>query len=118
MHSTLKQMGFISSRRPHQVPLLSAKNKKPSPHFTPAHRNCTTEDWKHVAWSADSLFLLQHSDSRIRIPDYTDAWIARTLYQWFRVVLMVRVNILLTHFGPLSTNLATFKSHRLLEFCC
>ncbi len=44
-HRTLKQMGY-SSRRPHRVPLLSAKNRKRSLQFTQAHQNWTIEDWK------------------------------------------------------------------------
>ncbi len=35
-HRTLKQMGY-SSRRPHRVPLLSAKNRKRRLQFTQAH---------------------------------------------------------------------------------
>ncbi len=42
---TLKQMGF-SSRRPHRVPLLSAKNRKQRLQFTQAQQNWTIEDWK------------------------------------------------------------------------
>ncbi len=53
---TVKQMGN-SSRRPHRVPLLSAKNRKRRIQFA-------IEDWKNVAWS---WFLLRHSDSRVRI---------------------------------------------------
>ncbi len=45
---TLKQMGN-SSRRPHRVSLLSAKNRKPRIQFT------------------QSRFLLRHSDGRVRI---------------------------------------------------
>ncbi len=62
---TLKQMGY-SSRRPHRVPLLSAKNRKRRRQFTQAHQNWTIEDWKSVAWSDESRFLLQHSDGRVR----------------------------------------------------
>ncbi len=62
----LKQMGY-SSRRPHRVPLLSAKNRKRRLQFTQAHQNWTIEDWKNVAWSDESWFLLQHSDGRVRI---------------------------------------------------
>ncbi len=50
---TLKQMDY-SSRRPHQVPLLSAKNRKRSLQFTQAHQNYKIEDWKKVAWSDES----------------------------------------------------------------
>ncbi len=63
---TLKQMGY-SSRRPHRVPLLSAKNRKQRLKFTQAHQNWTIEDWKNVAWSDESRFLLRHSDGRVRI---------------------------------------------------
>ncbi len=60
---TLKQMDY-SSRRPHRVPLLSAKNRK---QFTQALQNWTIVDWKNVAWSDESRFLLRHSDVRVRI---------------------------------------------------
>ncbi len=63
---TLKRMGY-SSRRPHRVPLLSAKNRKRRLQFTQAHQNWTIEDWKNVAWSDESRFLLRHSDGRVRI---------------------------------------------------
>ncbi len=63
---TLKQMGY-SSRRPYRVPLLSAKNRKRRLHFTQAHQNWTIEDWKNVAWSDESRFLLRHSVGRVRI---------------------------------------------------
>ncbi len=45
---TLKQMDS-SSRRPHRVPLLSAKNRKRRIQFTQAHQNWTIEDCKNVA---------------------------------------------------------------------
>ncbi len=50
-HQTLKQTGY-SSRRPHRVPLLSAKNRKRRLQFTQAD---------------ESRFLLRHSDGRVRI---------------------------------------------------
>ncbi len=63
---TLNQMDY-SSRRPHRVQLLSAKNRKRRLQFTQAHQNWTIEDWKNVAWSDESRFLLWHSDGRVRI---------------------------------------------------
>ncbi len=63
---TLKQMGY-SSRRPHQVPLLSAKNRKWRQQFTQVYQNWTIEDWKNVAWSDESRFLWRHSDGMVRI---------------------------------------------------
>ncbi len=58
---TLKQM-CSSSRRPHRVPLRSDKNSTRRIQFTQTHQNWTIEDWKNVAWSDESRFLLQHSD--------------------------------------------------------
>ncbi len=46
-HRTLKQMGY-KSRRPHRVPLLSAKNRKRSLQFAQAHQNWTIVDWKNA----------------------------------------------------------------------
>ncbi len=63
---TLKQMSY-SSRRPHRVPLLSATNRKRRLKFTQAYQNWTIEDWKNIAWSDESRFLLWHSDGRVRI---------------------------------------------------
>jgi len=59
-------MGY-NSRRPHQVPLISTTNRKKMLQFARAHQNCTVEDWKTVAWSDESQFLLRHSDGRVRI---------------------------------------------------
>ncbi len=63
---TLKQMGY-SSRKPHRVPLLSAKKRKRRLQLAQAPQNWTIEDWKNVAWSDESQFLMQHSDGRVRI---------------------------------------------------
>ncbi len=65
-HRTLKQMSY-SSRRPHRVPLLSAKNRKRRLQFVQGHQNWTIEDWKNVAWSDESQCLLRHSDGWVRI---------------------------------------------------
>ncbi len=61
---TLKQMGY-SSRRPHWVPLLSAKNSKQRLQFTQDHQNWTIEGRKNVAWSDESRLLLRHSVSKV-----------------------------------------------------
>ncbi len=59
---TLKQMGY-SSRRPHRVSLLSAKNRKRRIQFTQARQNWTIEDWKTVAWSDEPRFPLRLVES-------------------------------------------------------
>ncbi len=86
---TLKQMGY-SSRRPQWVPLLSAKNRKWRLHLAQAHLNWTTEDWKNVAWSDESRFLLRHSDSRVRIwRKEHESMDHPALSQRFRLVVVV-----------------------------
>ncbi len=83
-HRTLKQMGY-SSRRPHRVPLLSAKNRKRRRQFAKAHQNWTIKDWKNVAWSDESRFLRWHSDGRVRIwQKNMKTWIHPALSQRFR----------------------------------
>ncbi len=43
---------------------LPGNGEKP---FAQAHQNLTIEDWKIVAWSNESRFLLRHSDGSVRI---------------------------------------------------
>ncbi len=65
-HRTLKQSGS-SSRRPHRVPLLSAKNMTQRLLFAQAHQNWTTEDWKKrclVWWVSISVVAFR---CRVRI---------------------------------------------------
>ncbi len=114
---TLKQMGY-SSRRPHRVPLLSAKNRKRRLQFTQVHQNWTIEDWKNVAWFDESRFLLRHSDGRVRIwlkeHESMDPSCLVSTVQWCNGV----GDIFLANFGHLSTNWASFKRHSLPEYCC
>jgi len=56
-----------NSRRPYRVPLISTTNRKKRIQFARAHQNWTVEDWKNVAWSDESRFLLRNSDGRVRI---------------------------------------------------
>ncbi len=103
---TLKQMGY-SSRRPHRVLLLSAKNRKRRLQFTQAHQNWTIEDWKNVAWSDETRFLLQHSDGRVRIWRKEHESMDHPAFLngsgWWWGCNGVG-DIFLAHFGPLSTN--------------
>ncbi len=88
-HWTLEQMGY-SSRRPHRVcALLSAKNRKRRLQLTQAHKNWTIEDWKYIALSDGSRFLLQHSvGSEFGIKN-VKAWIHPALSQWFRLLVVM-----------------------------
>ncbi len=120
-HRTLKQMGY-SSRRPHRVPLLSAKNRKRRQQFTQAHQNWTIVDWKNIAWSDESRFLLRHSDGRVRIwrkehKNMDPSCLVSTV-QAAGGGVMVWGDISLAHFGPLSNNWSLFKRHSLPEYCC
>ncbi len=112
-------MGY-SSRRPHCVPLLSAKNRKRRLQFTQAHQNWTIEDCKSVAWSDESRFLLQHSDGRVRIwykeHESMDPSCLVSTVQAGGGGVMVRGIFSWHTFGPLSTNLASFKRHSLPEY--
>jgi hypothetical protein len=63
---SLSRMGYCS-KRPHQVPLQSAKNRKKSLQWSRHHQHWTIEEWKNFAWSDESQFLLRHADGRVRI---------------------------------------------------
>ncbi len=86
---TLKQMGS-SSRRPHRVPLLSAKNRTRRIQFTQDHQNWTIEDWKNVAclMSLDFCCDIQMIESEFGVKNMK-AWIHPALSQWFRLVVVV-----------------------------
>ncbi len=43
------------------------RDRKRRLQFTQAQQNWTIEDWKNIAWSDESRFLLWHSDVRVRI---------------------------------------------------
>ncbi len=85
-HRSLKQMGY-SSRRPHQVPLLSAKNRKPRLQFTQLHQNWTIEDWKTLPglMSLDFCCYIQMLGSEFGVKNMK-AWIDPALSQRFRLM--------------------------------
>ncbi len=85
---TLKQMGY-SSRRPHRVPLLSAKNRKRTLQFTQAHQNWTIEDWKNIGLiSLNFCCDIQIVGSEFGVKSMK-AWIHPALSQRFRLVVVV-----------------------------
>ncbi len=86
---TLKQMGY-SSRRPHRVPLLSAKNRKQSLQFSQAYQNWTIEDWKTLPglMSLDFCCNIQMVESEFGVKNMK-AWIHPALSQRFRLVVVV-----------------------------
>ncbi len=115
---TLKRMGS-SSRRPHRVPLLSAKNRNQRLQFTQAQQNWRIEDWKNVVWSDESRFLLQHSVGRVRIwckeHESMDPSCLVSTVQADGSDVMVWGIFSLHNLGLLVTNLASFKRHSLPE---
>ncbi len=120
-HRTLKQMGY-SNRRPHRVSLLSAKNRKRRQQFTQAHQNWTIVDWKNIAWSDESRFLLRHSDGRVRIwckehKNMDPSCLVSTVQAAGGGVMVWEI-FSWHNFGPLSNNWALFKRHSLPENCC
>ncbi len=86
---TLKQMGY-SSRRPHRVPLLSAKNRKRRLQFTQAPQNWTIEDWKSLPGllSLDFCCDIQMIGSEFGVKNMT-AWIHPALFQRIRLLVVV-----------------------------
>jgi len=46
---------------------MSTTNRNNRLQLDRVHQNWTVEDWKNVAWSVESRFLLRHSDGRVRI---------------------------------------------------
>ncbi len=70
------------------------------------HQNWTIEDWKNVAWSDESRFLLRHSDvgSELGVKNMK-AWIILSCLNGSGWWLCNGVrDIFLAHFVPLSTN--------------
>ena len=43
------------------------KTLKKQLQWTCDHQHCTIQEWKNIAWSDKSLFLLRHADRRVRI---------------------------------------------------
>ncbi len=115
---SLKQMGY-SIRRSHRMPLLSAKNRKQRLQFTQAHQNWTIENWKSIAWSDESRFLLWHSDGRARIwCKEHEGMDPSCLVSTVQAGGGLMVWGILSWHTLLSTNWASFKCHRLPEYCC
>lgn len=75
-------MAKVCRRASRQVPPLSAYSRKLL-QFPQAHQNMTAEDWKDVASSDESQFLLRHSD--VTIKNVVKAWKRPALYQqwWY-----------------------------------
>ncbi|GBM27677.1 Transposable element Tc1 transposase [Araneus ventricosus] len=62
VHGTKLDMG-LCSRRPTRVALLTKLRLQ----WTREHRGWTMDEWKRVAWSDESRFLIHHVDGRVRV---------------------------------------------------
>jgi len=66
VHCTLLRMG-LRSRRQVRVPMITPVHRRKCLQWAREHQNWTLEQWKKVAWSDESHFLLDHVDGRVRV---------------------------------------------------
>ncbi|GBM71171.1 hypothetical protein AVEN_193851-1 [Araneus ventricosus] len=57
----------LCSRRPTRVPLLTKRHHQVRLQWAREHRDWTMKEWKRVAWSDKSRFLIHHVDGRVRV---------------------------------------------------
>ncbi|GBM26785.1 hypothetical protein AVEN_127745-1 [Araneus ventricosus] len=62
----LLDMG-VCSRRPTRVPLLTECHRQLRLKWAREHRDWTMDEWKRVAWSDESRFLIHLVDGRVRV---------------------------------------------------
>ena len=67
VHRTLLRMG-LRSRRPVRVLMMTPVHRRKRLQWARESRNWTLEQWKKVAWSDESRFLLDQVDSRVHVP--------------------------------------------------
>ena len=66
VHRTLLRMG-LRSCRPVRVPMTTPVHHRKRLQGARERWNWTLEQWKKVAWSDESCFLLDHVDGRVRV---------------------------------------------------
>ena len=66
VHRTLLHMG-LRSCRPVSVPMMTPVHYRKRLQWAHERRNWTLEQWKKVAWSDESRFLLDHVDGHVRV---------------------------------------------------
>ena len=62
VHRTLLCMG-LRSHRPVRMPMMTPVHRRKHLQWARERRNWTLEQWKKVAWSDESRFLLDHVDA-------------------------------------------------------
>ncbi|GBN38416.1 Transposable element Tcb1 transposase, partial [Araneus ventricosus] len=63
---TLLDMG-LCSRRPTRMPLLTKRHRQLRLEWAREHRDWIMDEWKRVAWSDESRFLIHHVNGRVRV---------------------------------------------------
>ena len=66
VHHTLLSMG-LGSCRPVRAPMMTPVHRRKHLQWACEHRKWTLEQWKKVAWSDESRFLLDHVDGHVRV---------------------------------------------------
>uniref|UniRef100_A0A8P4G4M8 Transposable element Tcb1 transposase n=1 Tax=Dicentrarchus labrax TaxID=13489 RepID=A0A8P4G4M8_DICLA len=66
VHRSLLRIG-LRRYRPVRVPMLTPVHCRERLQWALEHQNWTTEQWKKVAWSDESCFLLHHVDGQVRV---------------------------------------------------
>ena len=66
VHRTLLRMG-LRSCRPVRVPIMTTVHRQKRLQWARGRRNWTLEQWKKVAWSDESRFLLDHVDGHVPV---------------------------------------------------
>ncbi|GBM61631.1 hypothetical protein AVEN_122248-1 [Araneus ventricosus] len=57
----------LCSRRPTRVPLLTKRHRQLRLQWAREHQDLIMDEWKRVAWSDESRFLIHHVDGRVRV---------------------------------------------------
>ncbi|GBN90008.1 Transposable element Tc1 transposase [Araneus ventricosus] len=66
VQQALLDMG-LCSRRPTRVPVLTKRHCQIRLQWAREHRDWTLDEWKRVAWSDESRFLIHHVDGCVRV---------------------------------------------------
>ena len=66
VHHTLLHMGLCSCR-PVRVAMMTPVHRRKRLQWARECQNWTLEQWKKVAWSDESRFLLDHVDGHVRV---------------------------------------------------
>ncbi|GBN47882.1 hypothetical protein AVEN_39364-1 [Araneus ventricosus] len=86
----------LCSRRPTRVPLLTKRYRQLRLQWDREHRDWTMDEWKRVAWSDESRFLIHHIDGRVRVCRLPGEQLYSRPYTgwWWRLSRKVRTDII------------------------